>query len=319
MGYEPSKLFDTGLWDPAGRPFVFRWHQGAWISHGAHPFFGLGEWASEPIFLTLSGNMLATWEVGSEIEDIKARISNLTRSLETYGIRPIREGDDSRFAYEGRQQLRQTFSHLVEDDVVGLEGKTKKLVKLLVKEEKHQVISICGMGGLGKTTLARKVYHQSEVRRHFDSFAWTYISQQCLARDVFQGVLINLTSPTKEDKENILQLRDDELVKKLYQIQQEKKCLVILDDLWTIQAWNSLRPAFPVGKSKSKILITTRNKDVSIHVDPKVLIHELQSLTEEESWELLQKKVMLPGRHGVGSLISLPHSLPLYCYLLLSL
>ena len=54
MGYGPSKLSKTGLWDLAGRAFVLRWHQGAWISHGVHNFFGLGEWAGEPVFLTLS-------------------------------------------------------------------------------------------------------------------------------------------------------------------------------------------------------------------------------------------------------------------------
>ena len=54
MGYGPSKLFDTGLWDSAGRAFILRCHQRAWISHGAHTFFGPGEWAGEPVFLTLS-------------------------------------------------------------------------------------------------------------------------------------------------------------------------------------------------------------------------------------------------------------------------
>ena len=53
-GYGPSKLFDTGLWDPTGRAFVLRCHQRAWILHGVHPFFGPDEWAGEPVFLTLS-------------------------------------------------------------------------------------------------------------------------------------------------------------------------------------------------------------------------------------------------------------------------
>ena len=44
----------AGLWDLVGQALILCWHQGAWISHGAHHFFGLGEWAGEPVFLTLS-------------------------------------------------------------------------------------------------------------------------------------------------------------------------------------------------------------------------------------------------------------------------
>jgi putative protein kinase ArgK-like GTPase of G3E family len=60
---------------------------------------------------------------------------------------------------------------------VGLDEDIEEVVVQLINEDKHcQVVSICGMGGLGKTTLAKKVYHHSDVRRHFEGFAWAYIS-----------------------------------------------------------------------------------------------------------------------------------------------
>ena len=154
---------------------------------------------------------------------------------------------------------------------------------------------------LGKTTLARKVYHQGQVRSPLDGFAWAYISQQCQPKDVLQGILIYLTSATSSEKIEISHTREEELVKKLYQIQQEKKCLVILHDIWTTQARDNLRPAFPFGQAASKILLTTRNKDVAMHADPQGFLHEPWYLTEEQSWQLLQRKAMPSRRDPTGN------------------
>ena len=154
---------------------------------------------------------------------------------------------------------------------------------------------------LGKTTLARKVYHQGQVRSPFDGFAWAYISQQCQPKDVLQGILIYLTSATSSEKIEISHTREEELVKKLYQIQQEKKCLVILHDIWTTQARDNLRPTFPIGQAASKILLTTRHKDVAVHADPQGFLHEPWYLTEEQSWQLLQRKAMLSRRDPTGN------------------
>ncbi|KAL4627750.1 hypothetical protein ACB092_05G188300 [Castanea dentata] len=239
-----------------------------------------------PIF-----NTRKLYKVGSKIEDIKTRISDLTRSLQTYGVTPIKEVGSSS-VLDRQRQLRWSYSHIVEEYIVGLDEDIKEVVAQLVNEDKHcQVVSICGMGGLGKTTLAKKVYHHSEVRRHFDGFAWAYISQQCKTRDVWEGIFIKLTSPTKDERDQILKMRDEELAKKLNQVQKEKRCLVILDDIWSKEAWDILSPGFPVGqKSSSKILLTTRNREVALHVDPSGFLHEPGCLNEEQSWELFQKK-----------------------------
>ncbi|KAL6334459.1 hypothetical protein AAG906_015652 [Vitis piasezkii] len=86
------------------------------------------------------------------------------------------------------------------------------------------------------------------------------------------------------------------LASSLYEFQKKQKSLVILDDIWTKQAWDSLKPAFPIGNGGSKIIITTRNKDVAIHVDTQGLVHEPQCLNLDQSWELLKKKAMFPER-----------------------
>ncbi|KAK9035042.1 hypothetical protein V6N11_077093 [Hibiscus sabdariffa] len=85
--------------------------------------------------------------LASEIENIKSRISDLTRSLQTYGITARKEGDGSRFTTGRQRQLRWSYSHVVEEHIVGFEENIKELmVKLIHEEERCRVVSICGMG-----------------------------------------------------------------------------------------------------------------------------------------------------------------------------
>ncbi|CAL2225438.1 unnamed protein product [Prunus armeniaca] len=198
--------------------------------------------------------------------------------------------------HERQGLLRRSYSHVVERDVVGLENNVEGLVMNLAKDEnRHQVVSIWGMGGLGKTTLARQLYHHKKVRQRFHSFAWVCVSQWCQVRNVWERILIELTSATKEPKQEIKEMTDDEIAKKLFCVMEEMRCLVILDDIWSIETWNLLKVAFPNVETESTILLTTRNQAVASLPNINVFLHKLQPLNENESWELLVKKA-IPAR-----------------------
>ena len=266
-------------------------------------------------YACIFSELIALHKVGTKIDDIKTRISSLTTSLQTYNIKSIREGEGSsginaRNESTRQRLVRRTYSHVVDEDTVGVEGNVKILVEqLLVMESSENrcsssssIVSIWGMGGLGKTTLAKKVYHHGRVRRHFECFAWCSVSQQFNFRALVQKLLVEFISPnSKEERENIEKMSDDEVVKRVYQIQEEKKCLVILDDVWSTEAWERLRPAFPLHKaSNSKIVITTRNKAVASHADPRAFLYQPKCLTDDESWELLQKKAFFLTNDNIG-------------------
>ncbi|CAN6551026.1 unnamed protein product [Malus baccata var. baccata] len=242
-------------------------------------------------------------KIGSEIEKITIQVSNFRSSLQTHNIIEIRDSRGATSLYERRQQLRRSYSHIIDGDVVGLEADVRKLVMHLVKKEpRHQVVSIWGMGGLGKTTLTKQLYHHNEVRRHFDSFVWVCISQQCQVRDVWEELLIKLLSATTEQREEIAKMKDDEIAKRIYLLQQESRCLVVIDDIWSIETWESLKAAFPLNqRTESRILLTTRVKEVALHAaDRNGILHQPRPLNEDESWELLEK-IAIFGREEITS------------------
>ncbi|XWS07753.1 hypothetical protein CRYUN_Cryun41cG0017700 [Craigia yunnanensis] len=228
-------------------------------------------------------------KIGMKVKIILKKLEDISKNLPAYQISG--EGEGSTSVSMMQQRLRRTFSHVEEEDVISLESMTEDvLAQLMKQEDRLHVVSVVGMGGIGKTTLARKVYKHNVVKQHFDCFAWACISQKCMPREVVHGVLIKVSSPSKEERELIDKLTEDELIKKLFHVLEEKRYLIVLDDIWKIEDWEILKKAFPRGKKGSKILFTTRIKGVALHADPCNSPIEIPLLNVDEGWRLFKRK-----------------------------
>ncbi|XP_039033326.1 putative disease resistance protein At1g50180 [Hibiscus syriacus] len=107
-------------------------------------------------------------ETRSSIEKIIERSNDLVRRLSAYCRKESWGGGEGPSSSTEFQEQRRKFSHNVDDEIAGRGDDIEKLVPVVVDEKSEcRDVSICGMGGLGKTTLAIKIYKQSKIMGHF--------------------------------------------------------------------------------------------------------------------------------------------------------
>ncbi|XP_027359841.1 putative disease resistance protein At1g50180 [Abrus precatorius] len=237
--------------------------------------------------------------VGTKIHKIQSKIKNISDRREAYGV--VMSHDVANSSNERLRHWRQLSPYSEEDYVIELEDDIGLLLtQLLAVEPTPHVVSIVGMGGLGKTTLANKLYNHAKINNHFECKAWVYVSKEYRRRDVLLKILKDVTVDvlTRDETDRLERIHEEELVNKLRQVLDEKRYLVVLDDVWGMEVWDSLKSAFPRRKMGSKILLTTRNWDVALHADACSNPHQLRPLTDDESFRLLRNKAF-PGADRV--------------------
>ncbi|XP_049387909.1 disease resistance protein RPP13-like [Solanum stenotomum] len=234
------------------------------------------------------------YNVAEEIQSLKQRIMDISRKRETYGITNINyntgEGPSNQVT-----TLRRTTSYVDDQDYifVGLQDVVQKLLAQLLKAEPRRIVlSIYGMGGLGKTTLARNLYNSPDILNSFPTRAWICVSQEYNTMDLLRNIIKSIQGRTKETLDLLERMTEGDLEIYLRDLLKERKYLVVVDDVWQKEAWESFKRAFPDGKNGSRVIITTRKEDVAERADERGFVHKLRFLSQAESWDLFCRKLL---------------------------
>ncbi|KAL6318158.1 hypothetical protein AAG906_035663 [Vitis piasezkii] len=166
-------------------------------------------------------------------------------------------------------------------------------------ETNVSVISIVGMGGVGKTTLALMVYNDEETAKNFSLKVWVCVSNQYDMVRITKTILETVTSHSSN-------LQDfNQIQRALSEALRGKRFLIVLDDLWNEDYcdWNCLRSPFWAGGKGSKIIVTTRCKGVANMMGGEKNLYELKHLSYEDCWLVFEKHAFENRTKALGGLL----------------
>ncbi|KAG1347824.1 putative disease resistance protein RGA3 [Cocos nucifera] len=235
---------------------------------------------------------LVAHEFGTKIRELNMSLEKISRRGFEFSLQI-----SSPNKQEVTSQKSRKTSPVGEIDIVGseIEEHAQSLVDLLIKDDGRRnilVFAIVGAGGIGKTTLAKRIYNDHMIQEEFSVKKWVCVSQDFddinSLKDIYDGIKDDLAGDESKSS----------LEPKVESSLGGKKLFLVLDDVWTAKVWcdllcNTLKSC----AAGSRILVTTRNEQIAMQMSA-VKIHHVNKLSLEDGWILLCKKVALTGEEG---------------------
>ncbi|KAK8928371.1 putative disease resistance protein RGA3 [Platanthera zijinensis] len=262
-------------------------------------------------FLSIPKNIAFRRKISLRVKEINHKLDEVAEERSKFHLKEgSLMGNSSKL--ESGLVREGTGSFITESEVYGREEDKEKIVSLLLKPFTHGseigVVSIVGLGGLGKTTLAQLVYNDERVRDRFEKQMWVCVSDEFEIRRLIGLIMESVTgsefSPTNMDT---MQLS---LAKQL----QGKRFLLVLDDVWSEsqEKWDKLRTLLAVGGKGSQILVTTRSERVA-SIMGTVSPYRLLNLTLNDCWLVFERRAFAMGVERNSNLIEIGREIVKKC------
>ncbi|KAB5553469.1 hypothetical protein DKX38_010780 [Salix brachista] len=221
---------------------------------------------------------------GHKVKELRERLDDIVSESEKFHFKVHHEEKASLIV------IREPTNSSEPEIFFGREDEKKKVMSFLLNSndeiESVSVISVVGMGGLGKTTFSQSIFNDEKVNSHFGLKLWVSVSGGFVVENILKDVSDQLESLESKHKEKI----------------ENRKYLLVLDDVWDSEdgqdgeKWDRLKQSLPREERGNKMIITTRS-DAIAKLTSRVPL-ELKGLTDKESWCLFSNKAFGPGQES---------------------
>ncbi|KAL9148392.1 hypothetical protein ABFS82_12G038400 [Erythranthe guttata] len=190
--------------------------------------------------------------IGFGLEEIKENCNNVKYLIDSFGVGDV--------PVVGPEEIKVNAS--IDDGiVVGIEDEATIIVDQLTGGVRQlMVISISGMPGIGKTTLAKKLYDGPAALYRFDRRAWIVVSEKYQRRRLLADILQSICDL---DRDRMSSMDAESLGVEIHKTLKGRRYLIMMDDVWASAVLDDVGRYLPDDGNESRILITSRLKDVA--------------------------------------------------------
>ncbi|KAH9755014.1 hypothetical protein KPL71_015638 [Citrus sinensis] len=222
--------------------------------------------------------------IALKVKDINETLDDIAKQKDVFGfaVNVIKSN-------ERADQRVPSISSIDESEIFGRETQKNELVNRLLCESNEEqkgpcVISLVGMGGIGKTTLAQLAYNNDDVKKHFEKRIWVSVSDPFDVFRIARAIIEALKPGSAKDL-----VEFESLMQHVQGCVEGKKFLLVLDDVWNKDdsKWEPFYNCLKNGFHGSKILITTRD-ETTAHIMKSTDIIPIAVLFEKECWSIFE-------------------------------